>query len=171
MDDELILPTPFGAPLRLRSSGDAVVACDWAPRARASSGRVRDAVLRDAKAQIAAYFRKRLIRFDLPLHFEGTPFQIAVWTLVSRLETGELISYADVGRAIGAPLSHRGVAAAMGRTPFALLVPAHRVIGADGKIKGAGPNSMRRKLLRFEGIEVSFDKLVLRQARPSTRSG
>jgi methylated-DNA-[protein]-cysteine S-methyltransferase len=152
MDDELILPTPFGAPLRLRSSGEAIVACDFAPRARATTGRVRDAVLREAQSQIGAYLRKRLVRFELPLRFEGTAFQIAVWTFVSRLETGELISYADVGRAIGAPLSHRGVAMAMGRTPFDLLVPAHRVIGADGKIKGAGVNSMRRKLLRFEGV-------------------
>lgn len=155
MDDELILPTPFGAPLRVRSGGDAIVACDWTPRARASTGRARDPVLREAKAQIEAYLRKRLVHFDLPLAFNGTPFQIAVWMLVSRLEVGELISYADVARAIGAPLSHRGVAAAMRRSPFDLLVPAHRVIGADGKIKGAGPNSMRRKLLRFEGIVLS----------------
>jgi methylated-DNA-[protein]-cysteine S-methyltransferase len=155
MPDDLILPTPFGAPLRLRSANDTIVLCEFAPRARTRDARTRDPVLREARRQIKAYLRKRLLRFDLPLHFTGTPFQNAVWSLVARLEVGELISYADVARAIGAPLAHRGVAMAMGRTPFDLLVPAHRVIGADGKIKGAGPNSMRRRLLRFEGIRIS----------------
>lgn len=161
MDDELILPTPFGAPLRLRSDGAAIVACDFTPRARATSGRSRDPVLREARSQIEAYLRKRLRRFDVPLDFAGTTFQIAVWTFVSQLEFGELISYADVGRAIGAPLSHRGVAMAMSRSPFDLLVPAHRVIGADGTIKGASPNSMRRKLLRFEGYMVRGSRCAL----------
>ena len=75
-----------------------------------------------------------------------------VWDLVSQLEVGELISYGDVARAVGFPGAHRGVAAAMGRSPYDLLIPAHRVVGSDGRIKGAGPNSMRRRLLVFEGI-------------------
>jgi methylated-DNA-[protein]-cysteine S-methyltransferase len=149
MDDELILPTPFGAALKLRSDGAAIVACDFA-RVRTMRPRPRDPILREAKTQLSAYFKKRLLRFDLPLHFVGTPFQVTVWNFVSTLEFGELISYADVGRAIGAPLSHRGVAMAMSRSPFDLLVPAHRVIGADGTVRGAGPASMRRRLLAFE---------------------
>lgn len=114
-----------------------------------------DALLDEATRQLRAYFARRLRRFELPLAFDGTAFQIAVWDLVSRLETGELISYADVARAVGKPRAHRGVAMAMGRTPFDLLVPAHRVVGADGRIKGAGPHSMRRRLLRFEGISLA----------------
>ena len=155
MRDELLLPTPFGAPLRIRAAGGEIVACAFHARGRRSTLVPRDPLLREARAQVQAYFRKRLRRFDLPLALVGTPFQCAVWELVASLETGELVSYGDVARALGAPLAHRGVAAAMKRTPYDLLIPAHRVIGADGRIKGAGPNSLRRRLLAFEGIVLS----------------
>ena len=151
----MTLSTPIGAVLQVRVAEDAIVGCDFRPRSRhRSSARPRNPLLREARAQIDAYFGKRLRRFDLPLAFSGTPFAIAVWQLVASLEVGELISYADVARAIGAPLAHRGVAAAMKKTPYDLLVPAHRVIGADGRIKGAGPHSLRRRLLAFEGITI-----------------
>lgn len=155
MPGELILPTPFGAALCLRAADDAIVACDFVARVQPSAGRVGDPLLREAKAQINAYLRKRLRRFDLPLALHGTPFQLDVWHLVAQLETGELISYGDVARTIGAPRAHRGVAMAMGRTPLDLLIPAHRVVGSDGRVKGAGPNSMRRRLLRFENIRLT----------------
>ena len=132
-----------------------IVTCEFAPRARATKARVASSALNEAAAQLRAYFAKRLRRFDLPLAFAGTPLQVAVWSLVSHLEVGELISYGDVARAVGSPGAHRGVAAAMGRSPYDLLIPAHRVIGADGKIKGAGPNSIRRRLLAFEGIHLT----------------
>lgn len=147
--------TPLGIALRLVSNGSAIVESDFVhakPHARAPAA--RDALLTEASAQVAAYFRKRLHRFDLPLAFSGTPFQIAVWRLVSQLEAGELISYGEVARAIGHPLSHRGVAAAMGKAPLDLFIPAHRVVGADGRIKGSAPGSMRRRLLAFEGVTV-----------------
>jgi methylated-DNA-[protein]-cysteine S-methyltransferase len=150
----LIISTPFGASLALEASDDAIIACDFRARLRATTGRPTHPILREASVQLRAYFAKRLRRFDLPLDLRGTPLQVAVWQLVSQLETGELISYGDVARAVGSPGAHRGVAAAMGKSPYDLLIPAHRVIGADGKIKGAGPNSIRRRLLAFEGIKL-----------------
>jgi methylated-DNA-[protein]-cysteine S-methyltransferase len=151
---ELTLSTPIGAVLHLTADAGEIVGCEFLARARARSTPTREPVLREARAQIDAYFRKRLHRFDLPLALTGTPFQVAVWRLVASLEVGELISYGDVAGAIGAPLAHRGVAAAMRKTPYDLLIPAHRVIGADGHIKGAGANSLRRRLLAFEGIKI-----------------
>jgi methylated-DNA-[protein]-cysteine S-methyltransferase len=144
----------LGASLFIRASAGAITFCEFRARARPPLALPKDPLLREAQRQLRAYFARRLRRFDLPLDLRGTAFQVAVWRLVSELEAGELISYADVARAIGAPLAHRGVAAAMGRTPYDLLVPAHRVIGADGRVKGAGPRSMRRRLLAFEGIHL-----------------
>jgi methylated-DNA-[protein]-cysteine S-methyltransferase len=150
----LVLATPFGARLYVTSDDSEITACEFRSRIAERPVPRGNPLLVEASKQFRAYFQKRLHRFDLPLQLRGTAFQVAVWRLVAQLETGELISYADVARAIGAPLAHRGVAAAMGKTPLDLLIPAHRVVGADGRIKGAGPHSMRRRLLAFEGITL-----------------
>ncbi|HZT11348.1 MAG TPA: methylated-DNA--[protein]-cysteine S-methyltransferase [Candidatus Baltobacteraceae bacterium] len=148
------IATPLGAALIVRSSGDAIVAARFVRRAAGSALRPRDAVLREAAAQVRAYFARRLRRFDVPLDLRGTPFQLDVWRFVAGLEAGEIVSYSDVARLIGRARAHRGVAAAMCRTPIDLFVPAHRVVGADGTVRGAGPGSMRRRLLAFEGVRL-----------------
>jgi O-6-methylguanine DNA methyltransferase len=144
--------TPLGWDLRLASDGRVIVASDFVRRRGVSPRRstTQDALLREARAQVDAYFARRLRRFDLPLAFAGTPFQCAVWELVARLEFGAVVSYADVARALGRPNAHRGVAAALAKTPLALLVPAHRVVGAGGRVKGSALGSLRRRLLAFE---------------------
>ncbi len=148
--------TPFGRILLVSADDRGIVASEFRSRPHGEARHVRYAhpLLREVKKQVDAYFARRLRRFDLPLHLEGTEFQVAIWRLVAQLEAGELISYGEVAQAIGRPLSHRGVAAAMGATPLALFIPAHRVVGSDGRIKGAAGNSMRRRLLKFEGIAI-----------------
>jgi len=148
------VPTPFGRDLLIVSNGCAVVASNFVAPARPAAAKAGDALLVEASAQVRAYFRRRLRRFDLPLALEGTPFRVAVWRAVATLAFGEFVSYADVARAVGRPLAHRGVATAMSLTPLDLLVPAHRVIGADGRIKGARPRSMRVRLAAFERAKV-----------------
>jgi len=128
----------------------AIVRSSFVPAKRAPRSKPSDALLAEAAAQVRAYFAGRLRRFDLPLAFTGTTFQTDVWTAVAALSFGEFVSYADVARAIGKPLAHRGVAAAMAATPIDLFVPAHRVIGADGRVKGAAPRSVRLRLVEFE---------------------
>ena len=148
----LTIPTPFPFVLKVESDGEAVVAAEFVrERKRAAASRpAPDPVLAEAAGQVRAYFARRLRRFDLPLRFEGTPFCRDVWQCVAGLAFGEFVSYADVARAIGHPLAHRGVAMAMGRTPIDLFVPAHRVVGADGRVKGATPGGIRLALVAFE---------------------
>jgi O-6-methylguanine DNA methyltransferase len=144
------VPTPFHRDLLIICTEAEITASKFVPPRRPPRGEPSNALLAEAGAQTRAYFECRLRRFDLPLAFEGSSFQIAVWRAVALLEFGEFVSYADIARAIGKPLAHRGVAAAMALTPIDLFVPAHRVIGADGRIKGAGPGSVRLRLAEFE---------------------
>jgi methylated-DNA-[protein]-cysteine S-methyltransferase len=155
---QLVLSTPLGVSLRIANDGEEISAADFVPPARTT--RPRSPLEREAAAQVRAYFARRLDRFDLPLRFEGTAFECGVWQLVASLHVGELISYGDVGRALGHPRSHRGVAAAMRKTPIDLFVPAHRVVGADARVKGDGNGSLRRRLLVFEGFTVGADGAI-----------
>ncbi|MDQ2865817.1 MAG: hypothetical protein M3R51_06285, partial [Candidatus Eremiobacteraeota bacterium] len=81
--------TPAGT-LLIEARGDVLVASHFAPRARVTRVAPRNAMLCEAQAQVHAYCARKLRRFDVSLSFAGTPFQIAVWTLVAQLETGEL---------------------------------------------------------------------------------
>jgi methylated-DNA-[protein]-cysteine S-methyltransferase len=145
------LATPFRRDLLIEGNGLAITGSRFVPLRRVPHGKPSDALLAEAAAQLRAYFARRLLRFDLPLALEGAPFRVAVWRAVAALEFGQFVSYADVARAVGRPLAHRGVAAAMSAAPLDLLVPAHRVIGADGRIKGASSSSLRVRLAAFEG--------------------
>lgn len=144
------IPTPFGRDLLIIGNGAAIVSSDFVAPSRQRARKPSDALLAEAWTQVEAYFARRLLRFELPLALSGTAFQIDVWCAVASLRFGEFVSYADVARAVGKPLAHRGVAAAMSQTTIDLFVPAHRVVGADGQIKGAAPRSMRTRLARFE---------------------
>jgi len=148
------IPTPFRRDLEIESDGEWITASDFVPKARARAVPGRPCpLLAEAESQVQAYFRRRLRRFDLPLHLEGTAFCEAVWRAVASLSFGEFVSYADVARAVGRPQAHRGVAAPMGRAPLALFVPAHRVVGADGRVRGAKPGSLRVRLADFERLQ------------------
>jgi methylated-DNA-[protein]-cysteine S-methyltransferase len=146
----LRIPTPLRRDLLIVGNGEVILASDFVAPKRRPESKSSDALLAEARAQVLAYFQGRLRRFDLPLALEGTPLQLDAWRAVAALRFGEFVSYADVARAIGRPLAHRGVARAMSRAPLDLFVPAHRVIGADGRIKGAGPGSVRFRLALFE---------------------
>jgi methylated-DNA-[protein]-cysteine S-methyltransferase len=147
---ELRISTPVGRDLMIVRNDRAIVGSSFVPRKKARESKPTDALLAEALAQVRAYFARRLRRFDLPLAFSGSAFQIDVWNAVASLSFGEFVSYADIARAVGKPLAHRGVAAAMAATPIDLFVPAHRVIGADGRVKGAAPRSVRLRLFEFE---------------------
>ena len=85
--------------------------------------------------------------FDLPLAPRGTPFQRAVWAALLEIPFGETASYGELARAIGKPSASRAVGAANGRNPLSIVIPCHRVIGADGSMTGYGGEISRKRIL------------------------
>ena len=110
-----------------------------------------DPLLREASAQLEAYFAGQRQRFELPLDLYGTPFQKAVWAALLDIAPGSTCTYLDLARAVGSPQGVRAVGAAVGRNPVGIVVPCHRVIGHDGGLTGyAGGLERKRFLLRLE---------------------
>ena len=106
-----------------------------------------DAVLDTARWQLDAYFSGRSTIFDLPLGLEGTPFQLGVWSALLKIPYGETRSYAQLAAALRKPSATRAVGAANGRNPIAIVVPCHRVIGANGSLTGFGGGLERKRFL------------------------
>ena len=105
-----------------------------------------------AAAQLDEYFAGERRDFDLELDLEGTEFQRAVWDELLRIPYGETMSYGELARRLGRPERVRAVGAANGRNPVAIVVPCHRVIGADGSLTGYGGGlDRKRALLAIEG--------------------
>jgi methylated-DNA-[protein]-cysteine S-methyltransferase len=106
-----------------------------------------------AAAQLGEYFAGERTEFDLPLAPHGTPFQLAVWTELAQIPHGKTISYGEVAAALGkSPVASRAVGLANGRNPISIIVPCHRVIGADGSLTGYGWGLDHKEwLLRHEG--------------------
>ena len=111
----------------------------------------RAPVLRDAIAQLDAYFAGGLRGFDLPLDPIGTPFQRAVWKAISAVPYGATRTYGALAVAAGAPGAARAAGAATGRNPLGIVVPCHRIVGAQGALTGyAGGLERKRALLALE---------------------
>ena len=101
--------------------------------------------------QLHAYFAGDLETFDLPLAPEGTPFQQSVWRNLCDIPYGETISYGELATRIGNPKASRAVGLANGSNPIPIVIPCHRVIGANGKLTGYGGGlPIKEKLLALE---------------------
>ena len=114
-------------------------------------------VIRRTFAQLEEYLAGRRKSFDVPLHAEGTPFMRRVWDALRNIPYGETRSYKDIAVAIGQPGAMRAVGMANNRNPIALIIPCHRVIGADGSLVGFGGGlDMKRRLLELEATAPVF---------------
>ncbi|HEX2163750.1 MAG TPA: methylated-DNA--[protein]-cysteine S-methyltransferase [Thermoanaerobaculia bacterium] len=110
---------------------------------------------RAVAAQLAEYFAGRRRSFDLPLAPRGTDFQRAVWEELARVPYGETISYGELARRVGRQGAARAIGAANGANPLPIVVPCHRVIGADGSLTGYGGGlDRKRTLLGLEGVPL-----------------
>ncbi len=148
--------SPIG-PLHLTATAAGLRTLGWGdePLRTLPSGPGADpaavAVLDRAEAQLAEYFAGERTEFDLPLDPAGTPFQLAAWEALRSIPYGATVSYGEQARRLGDARKARAVGAANGRNPIAIVVPCHRVVGADGSLTGfAGGLETKSWLLDHE---------------------
>jgi methylated-DNA-[protein]-cysteine S-methyltransferase len=152
-----VLPSPIGD-LRLVERDGSIVAIEFSPFRPPVDGRPLgprkddEPVLVEAARQLTAYFDGTLTDFDLPLAPVGTEFQHRVWAQLSRIPHGETASYGEIAGRLGMTnAASRAVGLANGRNPIPIVVPCHRVIGANGTLTGyAGGLERKQQLLELE---------------------
>ena len=148
------LDTPLG-PLTLVSDGAALTAATFADTGAGDPG--SDAVLDAARRQLAVYFGGERVVFTVPVRADGTPFQRRVWAALGEIGHGGTLSYGALAARLGEPGAAQAVGAANGRNPVAVVVPCHRVVGADGALVGyAGGLARKRALLDLESRQRSL---------------
>ncbi|WP_321163687.1 MULTISPECIES: methylated-DNA--[protein]-cysteine S-methyltransferase [unclassified Nocardioides] len=146
------MPSPIG-PLRIVEQNAAITAIEFSPF-RDTTGRVRGAeapdnpVLAEAVRQLTAYFDRDLKEFDLPLGPVGTDFQQRVWEQLLGVGWGETASYGEIAHRLGMTnAASRAVGLANGRNPIPIVIPCHRIIGANGTLTGYAGGLERKQLL------------------------
>ena len=136
-----VLESPIG-PLLLSATNAGLRAIEFArngrPASPAAGWREDRAAMAEPLRQLAAYFAGELQRFDLPLAPRGTPFQQEAWRVLREIPFGETITYGEQARRLGDPNKSRAVGAANGKNPIPIVVPCHRVVGANGQLTGFG---------------------------------
>ena len=146
-----VMESPIG-PLRLVEHDGAITAIEFSPF-REGDGRPRGErqddhpLLVECVRQLTAYFDRDLKEFDLPLAPEGSEFQRRVWDGLRQIPYGETWSYRDLAEHLGQPTAVRAVGLANGRNPVSIVVPCHRVVGANGSLTGYGGGLERKQLL------------------------
>ena len=149
-----VIESPVGE-LRLVAHDGAITAIEFSPFDATAAVGPRaddDPLLSRAAAQLTAYFARELKEFDLPLAPQGTPFQHRVWAELQRIGYGETASYGQVAHRLGmSNAASRAVGLANGRNRIPIVIPCHRVVGADGSLTGfAGGLERKQTLLSLE---------------------
>lgn len=152
-----VMPSPIGD-LRIVERDGSIIAIEFSPFQPGADGRPLGAraddqpVLAEAVRQLTAYFARDLTDFDLPLAPIGTDFQRRVWDQLEKIAYGETASYGEIAGRLGMTnAASRAVGLANGRNPIPIVVPCHRVIGANGTLTGyAGGLVRKQQLLELE---------------------
>jgi methylated-DNA-[protein]-cysteine S-methyltransferase len=140
-------------PLRLVSDGRSLIGLYMASEHHASttnSDSIEDDTappFSETRQQLTAYFAGHLTKFILPLCLHGTPFQQQVWAALQTIPYGTTLSYGELAAQLGQPRASRAVGMANGRNPISIVVPCHRVIGANGRLTGYGGGLGRKQWL------------------------
>jgi methylated-DNA-[protein]-cysteine S-methyltransferase len=120
-----------------------------------------DSAFDDARTQLDEYFAGKRTTFDLPLHLLGSPFQQRVWAALQEIPYGQTTSYGKTAAVIGAPTASRAVGLANGQNPVSIIVPCHRVVGANGSLTGYGGGLPAKRWLLSHELENSGATLPL----------
>lgn len=162
--------SPLGAMLAV-SDGGALCGLYFvngrdAPRVRADWRQDPAAPPFDRLAtELDEYWAGARRRFDIPIRLEGTPFQRAVWAAIAGIPYGETVSYRELAERIGRRAAVRAAGAATGRNPVSIVVPCHRVVGADGSLVGYGGGLDRKRALLELERRAMRDTLFADRAR------
>ncbi len=151
-----VYDSPVG-PLQLVSDGSSLIGLYFGDRARVASSADDPKVspFPETIEQLEKYFSGSLVEFDLPILLNGTGFQVRAWNELRNIPYGETISYKTQAEKIGSV--PRAVGLANGQNPVSIIVPCHRVIGADGSLVGYGGGlNRKRALLQFEATVRDF---------------
>lgn len=152
----------FGA-LRLGAFRGELCLCDWIGnpvrerdslrRCRTDSSPESVAVLKRAGVLLDGYLSGQVSSFEIPICFSGSDFEVEVWNELMKIPYGLTATYSDIAARINRPHAVRAVASAIGRNRISVFVPCHRVIGADGSLRGyAGGIDVKRRLLSIESV-------------------
>ena len=149
MRTHTVVPSPIG-PLTVVAEDGELVRLAMSPPGHLDPdelGERSDEGLGDVVRQLGEYFAGERTSFDLRLRPRGSDFELAVWHQLTLIPYGETRSYGHVAKAVGEPGGAQAVGAANGRNPLAVVVPCHRVIGADGTLVGFGGGLPRKRFL------------------------
>ncbi|MGE5287976.1 MAG: methylated-DNA--[protein]-cysteine S-methyltransferase [Micromonosporaceae bacterium] len=167
--EHMVTGSPVG-PLTLVSEDGSLVGLYMdrqryapAPQALGEAADGGSPVLTEAASQLEGYFAGKRTTFELPLTPAGTPFQRRVWAALQEIPYGETISYGQLADRIGKPSAARAVGLANGKNPIGIIVPCHRVVGADGSLTGYGGGLERKEHL------LAFERAVKRRGGEAAR--
>lgn len=148
MGGRIIADTPVGY-LEIISDGTALTGIRSVGSA---AGEIfKDEITAEAERQLTEYFDKKRKRFELPLRLNGTDFQLRVWKALAEIPYGETRSYAETAAAAGDPKACRAAGNAVGKNPFLIVLPCHRVVASDGTLGGFSADiNIKKYLLEFE---------------------
>jgi methylated-DNA-[protein]-cysteine S-methyltransferase len=154
MKQHMVIDSPYG-PLTLVADDGALCGLYMVGQRHRppeeNFGERDDAPFGEVSEQLRAYFSGELKDFSLELSLHGTPFQRSVWEQLRLIPYGETRSYGELADALGNPGASRAVGLANGRNPIGIIVPCHRVVGANGGLTGYGGGlDRKRRLLDFE---------------------
>ena len=133
--------------LLLASDGRALRRIEMAPFEPPTEWAFDERPFEEVVTQLDSYFNGQRVDFDIELEAGCTPFQARVWSALRGIGYGETVSYVDVARLVGSPKAARAVGRAVGANPLPIIVPCHRVIGADGSLVGYGGGLARKRFL------------------------